>query len=470
MLRPLYFFAIACYDKNGEAQMENWTDKIFYHIYPLGMCAAPKRNDFCSPAGKGLSSLVNHIPRLLSLGVNALYIGPLFESGSHGYDTVDYYHVERRLGNNTDLKELVFALHENGISVILDAVFNHTGRDFFAFKDIKEKKEMSRYADWYLNVDFSRNNEYNDGFSYEGWAGHTSRVKLNLDCGAVREHLLGAVKYWIEEFDIDGLRLDAANVISLDFLRELSSFSKKLKQPFWLMGEIVAGDYRRLAHEGCLDSVTNYELYKSLWSSFHDQNVYELAWTLKREFSGDGLYPNLALYNFVDNHDVNRVASSLKNPEHLFPLYGALFCAPGIPSIYYGSEYGIYGERNERGDYDLRPAWSEHWAESDVGKNLFGEISRFAKLRRESEALKNGSYCELLVSYEQLFAFSRETKDEKILVIINASYKNNECILKNETIENSEWVDLLSNDSFSAAHNTLKIPLRSSWLRVLKKL
>jgi glycosidase len=450
--------------------MEKWTDKVFYHIYPLGMCGTPKRNDFCSPAGKGLASLVKHIPRLLSLGVNALYIGPLFESSSHGYDTVDYYHVERRLGDNNDFKELVRILHENGIAVIPDAVFNHTGRDFFAFKDIKEKREMSQYAGWYSNINFSGNNEYNDGFSYEGWAGHASLAKLNLDFPPVREHLLGAVKFWIEEFDIDGLRLDAANVISVDFLRELSSFSKNLKKSFWLMGEIVSGDYRRLAHEGCLDSVTNYELYKSLWSSFYDQNIYELAWTLKREFSDDGLYPDLALYNFADNHDVNRAASSLKNQANLFPLYGALFCAPGIPSIYYGSEYGIYGKRNERGDEDLRPVWQDSWAESDTAKDLFTEICRFSRLRHESEALKNGNYRELLVSYEQIFAFSRETDNEKILVIINASDKKSECVLRHEESGNSQWTDLLSNDVFNADGNALKMDLRPSWLRILKKM
>jgi glycosidase len=236
------------------------------------------------------------------------------------------------------------------------------------------------------------------------------------------------------------------------------------------MGEIVAGDYRHLAHEGCLDSVTNYELYKSLWSSFQDQNVYELAWTLKREFSDTGLYPDLGLYNFADNHDVNRVASSLKNAANIFPLYGVLFCSPGIPSIYYGSEYGIYGKRNEYNDHDLRPAWKDSWAESDTAKNIFKEISRFSKLRHESEALKNGSYCELLVNYEQIFAFSRETNDEKIIVIINASDKKNECVLKHAKIGNSEWVDLLSNNKFIANNNTLKIILHPSWLRILKKI
>jgi cyclomaltodextrinase / maltogenic alpha-amylase / neopullulanase len=449
--------------------MKNWSDKIFYHIYPLGMFGCPKRNDFCSPAGNGLLSLINHIPGLLSLGINALYIGPLFESGSHGYDTVDYYHVDRRLGNNSDLKKLAGAFHENGISIILDAVFNHTGRDFFAFKDIKEKRENSQYANWYSKINFSQNNEYNDGFSYEGWAGHKSLAKLNLARDDVRDHLLGAVKFWIEEFDIDGLRLDAANVISVDFLKALSAFSKNLKKSFWLMGEIVAGDYRSLAHEGCLDSVTNYELYKSLWSGFNDQNIYELSWTLKREFAKGGLYHDLALYNFADNHDVNRVASLLKDQASLFPLYGALFCIPGIPSVYYGSEYGIYGKRSEYSDYELRPAWDDNWRESSLGKDLFREICRFSKIRRESDALKNGNYCELTVNYEQVFAFSREAKNEVIIVIINAAQKKKKYIFKNEKIGNSNWIDLLSEEIFTAKNNILEMILYPSWLRILKK-
>jgi glycosidase len=445
------------------------------------MCGAPKQNDFCSPAGTGLCSLKNHIPRLLSLGINALYIGPLFESSSHGYDTVDYYHVERRLGNNQDLKELVRAFHDNGIAVVLDAVFNHTGRDFFAFKDLREHKAQSRYTDWYVNVDFSRNNEYNDGFCYENWAGHASLAKLNLECRDVRDHLLGAVQYWIEEFDIDGLRLDAANVISVDFLRELSAFSKKLKQDFWLMGEIVAGDYRRLAHEGCLDSVTNYELFKSLWSSFHDQNVFELAWTLKREFSinetgknenenGNGLYSGLALYNFADNHDVNRVASSLENQTHLFPLYGILFCSPGIPSIYYGSEFGITGQRSEYSDYELRPEWNDRWAESALAINLFKELCRFSKIRKESEALKYGNYRELSVNYNQVFAFLRESRNEKMIIIANAKSVKNECVIESAQIGNGKWKDLLSNEEYTVRDNILKLQIEPSWLRILKRM
>jgi glycosidase len=446
--------------------MENWADKVFYHIYPLGMCGSPKNNDFCSPAGNGLSSFVNHIPRLLELGVNALYIGPLFESSSHGYDTVDYYHVDRRLGTDNDFKELVQKFHDNGISVVVDAVFNHTGRDFFAFKDIKEKKHNSKYISWYFNVDFSKNNNYNDGFSYQGWAGHNSLVKLNPETADVREYILGVIKYWIEEFNIDGIRLDAANVMSVDFLQEMSSFSRKIKPHFWLMGEIVAGDYRRLANENCLDSVTNYELHKSLWSSFSDQNMYELSWTLKREFENGSPYAGLSLYNFLDNHDVNRVASNIRNPASLFPLYGALFCVPGIPSIYYGSEYGICGERSNYNDYDLRPAWNDNWDNPEMAKNLFREICHFSRIRGESEALKYGDYCELSIKYNDVFAFSRETANEKVIVILNPFERNIDCRIK---LENSKWTDLLSGEDFISVNNVLKINVNALWLRILKK-
>jgi glycosidase len=461
--------------------MDNFSDKCFYHIYPLGMCGAPRRNDYSCPAGNGLRSLINHIPRLVSLGINAVLIGPLFESSSHGYDTVDYFHVDRRLGNNADLKAFVRSFHDNGIMVILDAVFNHTSRDFFAFKDIQQHKSASKYTDWYAGLDFSKNNSYGDGFSYEGWAGHTSLAKLNGNSREVREHLLSAVRFWIDEFDIDGLRLDAANVMSVDFLSELSSRTKAQKPHFCLIGESVGGDYRSLAQDGCLDSVTNYELYKGLWSSFNDKNFYEMAWSLKREFSsapGFGLYRHIALYNFADNHDVDRVASSLKNqgsplPPHLFPLYGILFCIPGIPSIYYGSEYGIQGKRNnalgEKSDYALRPAWNDNWQNGDTGEALFNAIKRFAQVRRENKALQYGGYRELFLNHEQ-FAFLRENEYECIIAAVNASVHKQDIFIPahNLKLPRYKWRDLLSGEDFNAQDTGMRLPLFPSWLRILR--
>jgi glycosidase len=449
--------------------MDNFSDKFFYHIYPIGMCGVPARNNFACPAGSGLRSLTNHIDRLSRLGVNAVYIGPLFESGSHGYDTVDYFHVDRRLGSNADLTDLVRSFHDKGILVILDAVFNHTGRDFFAFKDIQQFRSASKYTDWYVHLNFSQNNQHNDGFSYEGWAGHTDLVKLNGNSPEVREHLFAAARFWIDEFDIDGLRLDAANVMSVDFMRELSAHCKARKPRFWLMGEMVAGDYRTLAHEGCLNSVTNYELYKGLWSSFNDRNFYELSWTLKRQSAEDGLYPHLGLYNFADNHDVNSVASVLKNPAHLFPLYGILFCAPGIPSIYYGSEYGVRGERDRYSDQALRPAWDDSWQQDIAGQALFRGIADFVRVRSGSEALKYGSYRELFVSHEQ-FAFLRESGHERVIVAINAADAGRDILIPRHTLQlpPMAWQDMLTGETFNSHDHGFSIPLSPSWLRILR--
>ena len=451
--------------------MEHLYGRTFYHIYPLGFCGAARYNDGVSaPAdgAYGLRGIEDHIPRLRALGINALYIGPLFESMSHGYDTVDYFQVDRRLGTNASLRYLVDRLHENGIMVVLDAVFNHSGRGFFAFKDLVTKKVASEYTDWYVNIDFTQNNAHNDGFSYEGWAGHTSLVKLNTENPDCREHLLNAARFWIDEFDIDGLRLDAADVMNEGFLSALSGVCKQKKPHFWLMGEIVAGDYRRLAREGRLDSVTNYELFKSLWSSFNDKNFFELSWTLGREFAADGLYTDLNLYNFADNHDVNRVASTLKNSAHLFPLYGLLFTVPGIPSLYYGSEYGAGGIRDDWSDAALRPLWNEGWTRHEPAAALYREIARFAGIRARSPALREGTYRELFVAAEQ-FGFIREKDGEAVIVVVNAAPEKTQVALDRKKLPDgaARLTDLLSGETFTVETGGSGFPIYPAWLRIL---
>jgi glycosidase len=439
--------------------------RIFYHIYPLGFCGAPERNDFSCPAGPGLRSLLSHIPRLEELGINALYLGPVFESTAHGYDTLDYYHVDRRLGSNDDLRTLVRAFHDRGFIVILDGVFNHTGRHFFAFRDLMEKREASAYRDWFYRLDFNSQSPLGDPFRYEGWQGCYDLVKLNGASRDVREHLFGAVKFWIEEFDIDGLRLDAADQLLPDFMDELSSRCKKMKRDFWLMGEVVHGDYRNWAREGRLDSVTNYELYKSLWSSFNDRNFYELSWSLRRQSGPDGIYRRLKLYTFADNHDVNRVASILRNPAHLFPLYGLLFTMPGIPAIYYGSERGIRGEKRNNSDSALRPAWEDANRPGAGIEALPRAIRDFIRIRKENPALRDGDYRELLIAHEQ-FAFLRECPHgQRVIVAVNSAESGKTIAIPLKTP--GRWRDLLSGAEFYSHGGKLTIPLDRSWLRIL---
>ncbi|HAF48860.1 MAG TPA: alpha-amylase, partial [Anaerolineaceae bacterium] len=306
-------------------------DAVFYQIYPLGLCGAPERNDFGSPIEHRLTTLTPWLDHIQELGANAIYLGPVFQSSSHGYDTVDYYRVDRRLGDNESLAHFAELVHQRDMLLILDGVFNHVGRDFWAFKDLQNNGQNSAYRDWFHNLRFDQHSPKGDPFSYEGWQGHYDLVKLNLSHPDVRAHLFESVRMWKDQFGIDGLRLDAADCIDLNFLSALNRFTKSLNPQFWLMGEVVHGDYCQWVNAETLDSVTNYEAYKGLYSSLNDANYFEIAYGLNRQFGDHGVYQDKVLYNFVDNHDVDRVASKLKHPAHLFPLYLLLFTMPGIP-------------------------------------------------------------------------------------------------------------------------------------------
>ena len=251
-----------------------------------------------------------------SMSVNALVFNPVFESSKHGYDTIDYKKIDCRLGDNESFKKICKTLHDNGIRIMLDGVFNHVGRDFFAFKDVRQNRENSRYASWFENLNFRNNSPYNDGFSYEGWAGYYDLVKLNLHNDEVVNYLLDCARFWIDEFDIDGLRLDAADCIDIEFFKKLKNVCKEKKSDFWLYGEITHGDYNHWANPDVLDSVTNYECYKGIYSSHNDHNYFEIAQTVKYlQNMGD-----LDLYNFVDNHDVERIYTKLSNKAHFAPI------------------------------------------------------------------------------------------------------------------------------------------------------
>ena len=441
-------------------------DATFYHIYPLGQLGAPERNDFTSEPTPRLAELHDWLPHLSDLGVNALYLGPLFESSAHGYDTVDYYHVDRRLGTNETLQDLAKNLREHGIRLVLDAVFNHVGRDFWAFKDVLEKGETSPYKGWF-HLDFSASSPQGDPFTYEGWSGNYDLVKLNLKNPDVKAHLFDAVAAWVRDFEISGLRLDAADVMDFSFLRELRAFCKDLKPDFWLMGEVVHGDYTQWVNPDMLDSATNYELYKGLWSSHADKNYFELAHSLKRQFGEGGVYEGLNLYTFADNHDVNRVASSLNEPAHLYPLYTLLFTVPGIPSIYAGSEWGVQGERTAQSDKALRPRLElEHGKSHAPHPDLADLIGKLSRLRHDSPALQRGGYRELLVQHEQL-AFLRESDDERVVVIVNASAEEVTLEL-NLPFAADTAHDLLNDEQLEMQGDQLSTTVFSRWARVLR--
>ena len=394
--------------------MSWYNEAIFYHIYPLGLTGAPKTNDYSAPVSR-LNTLLPWIDHIKEIGCTALYIGPLFESVGHGYETTDYKKLDSRLGTNEDLKNFVAVCHEKGIKVIFDGVFNHTGRDFFAFKDIQQNREHSRYLNWYCNVNFSGNNEYDDGFSYENWGGYNLLVKLNQRNPEVQNYICDVIRFWVSEFDVDGIRLDAADVLDFDFMRALRRTAAEVKEDFWLMGEVIHGDYSRWVNGETLHSVTNYALHKALYSGHNDHNYFEIAHTVKYLLN----MGNLDLYNFVDNHDVERIYTKLSNKAHFAPVHVLLYTLPGIPSIYYGSEFGIEGKKEKFSDDSLRPALNlKDYADATTTNPNTALIAALGKVRQHIPALSYGSYAELQLTNRQ-FAFARDLDGVRVIVTVN---------------------------------------------------
>lgn len=394
-----------------------WFDQaVLYQIYPLGLCGAPKENDGVeTPRILRLLDWVDHIQKL---GADTVLLNPVFDSDRHGYDTRDYFKLDPRLGSNEDFAKVCRAFHDAGLRVMLDGVFNHVGRGFWAFRDVQEKKWDSPYKDWF-HLSFDGNTEYNDGFWYESWEGHNELVKLNLWNPAVVEHQFAAIRSWVENFGIDGLRLDVAYCLPPEYLKQLRAFTRTLKEDFVLMGETLHGDYNRWMGEELCHSVTNYECYKGLWSSFNSMNMFEIGHSLARQFGPEQwtLYKGCHLLSFLDNHDVSRIASQLTNPEQLKAAYALMFGMPGVPAVYYGSEWGILGDKKQ-GDDALRPE-----LELPQWNGLCDWIEKLAQAKRGSKAMCYGSYRNVVLTNKQII-FERKCDDERVLVAINADQES----------------------------------------------
>lgn len=384
----------------------------FYQIYPLGFCGAPYEND--GKLEHRILKVIDWIPHLKKLGIGAVLFNPVFESDTHGYNTRDYKKIDVRLGTNEDFAKVCKALHEEGIRVILDGVFNHAGRGFFGFADVCEKKWESAYKDWF-NINFDGNSNYNDGLWYEGWEGNYDLVKFNLKNPQVTDYLLESIRMWVKEFDIDGLRLDVAYCLDQDFIRTLRRETTALKQDFYLTGEMIGGDYNRIMGDDLCHSATNYECYKGMHSALNSMNLFEIVHSLLRQFGPENwtLYRGRHLQSFVDNHDVSRIASVLKRPEHLKLIYTLMFGMPGIPTIYYGSEWGEKADKS-MGDPALRPSFEKpQWNE------LTDHIAKLCKAKAESQALNYGDFTSLLLTNRQCI-FRRACDKGRVLTVINA--------------------------------------------------
>ena len=408
-------------------------NEIIYQIYPLGFCGVIHGENGNK---HNILKVLDWKDHLKKLGVTTILFNPLFESEKHGYDTISFLEVDKRLGTNSDLKKVIKELHKSGFKVMFDAVFNHVGRSFPLFQDVLKKKWDSEYKD-YFYIDFSNSNN-EDGFSYADWEGHHSLVKLNLQNPQVKEYLFSVTDKWIEEFAIDGIRLDVAYTIDRTFMRELVAHIKSYKDDFFFLGEMVNGDYNTLLNDACLDSVTNYECRKGLFSSFNSHNLFEIMHSLNRQFGNEpwALYTGRKLLSFLDNHDVDRIASVINDERDLPLIYSLLFTMPGIPCVYYGSEWKAKGTRTNHNDDDLRVCFKEpKW------NDLCETISDLSSLRNTYQVFYDGDYSQLVIQNEAL-AFKRETSEEILIYLLNISENDNELPLN---INLDSFMDLTNN-------------------------
>ncbi len=439
----------------------SWYDEaVFYHIYPLGLLGCPHENDYGEPV-HNLTMLAPWVRHIKEAGFNAVYIGPLFESVGHGYETTDYKKLDSRLGTNEDLKAFVKDCHQNGLRVIFDGVFNHTGRDFFAFRDIKENRENSKYLGWYAGLNLGGNNSFNDGFSYVNWGGYDLLARLNQKNPEVQGYIADVIRFWVSEFDIDGIRLDAADVLDFDFMRMLRRVADEVRPDFYLMGEVIHGEYIRWERDAGIHAVTNYNLHKALYSGHNDHNYYEIAHTVKRLYDMGGNDPmGLRLYNFADNHDVERIYSRLNNKAHFMPLHILLYTLPGIPSVYYGSEFGIEGRKGGGDDWGLRPALDLDACMKDERNKPFYEIIKaLGHIRQALPVLSYGCYEQLMLTNRQ-YAFARISGEDFAAAAVNNDDK-------------PAWVDLhvpkgkykamLSGTGLDAGNGDIHFELKPAW-------
>ena len=436
-----------------------YEEAVFYHIYPLGMLGAPKVNDYGTVEHR-LRELDDWIGHIKEMGFNAIYIGPLFESVGHGYETTDYRKLDSRLGDNEDLKAFVKNCHENGIRVIFDGVFNHTGRDFFAFKDLKANRENSRYRDWFCNVNFYGNNEYNDGFSYDNWGGYNLLVKLNQRNPEVRDYILDVIRFWVSEFDVDGIRLDAADVLDFDFMKSLRALADVVKPEFWLMGEVIHGDYSRWVNDSTLHSVTNYTLHKALYSGHNEHNYFEIAHTIRRlqDMTGGR---GLNLYNFTDNHDVERIASKINNRAHLYPVHILEYTLPGVPSVYYGSEFAIEGRKEKYSDDSLRPRLRYEDYKDAINENAFTAfLSLLGRLRLGIKSLSYGDYREVALTNRQ-YMYTRNTSEYTEIIAVNND--DNPSEVCGSGIRDGEYIEVLSGQTMTVSGGFVKLNVPANY-------
>ena len=335
--------------------MTSWADHaILWQVYPLGFAGAePAALPPGAPVRHRLRQLEAWLDYAIELGCNGLLLGPVFASETHGYDTVDHFRIDPRLGDEGDFDALVSAADQRGLRLILDGVFNHVGRSFPAFKAALDGGPSVPAARWFKRTP--------DGTDYAVFEGHGQLVELDHDEPAVLSHVIEVMSYWLAR-GAGGWRLDAAYAVPPAFWAKAVPAVREAFPDAWFLGEMIHGDYAAYANEGGLDSITQYEVWKAIWSCLNDRNFFELDHALGRH---NAFLDGELAQTFVGNHDVTRLATALNDDRHFSHALAILCCIGGVPSVYYGDEQGMRGLKEHRagGDDEIRPAFPASPAE-----------------------------------------------------------------------------------------------------------
>lgn len=378
-------------------ELPAWAEnKVIYQIFPSRFAAdedVPEETWYQAPIDnkanlKGsIRGIIQHFGHIRNLGADILYMTPIFRSDSvHKYNIHDYYQIDPAFGDREDLKELVKLAHENGMYVILDGVFNHTGIDFFAFRDIREKQEKSAYLDWYYIQSFPLVMEWGKRPSYKTFSYAGYMPKVNLDNPETADYFIHVGAYWIRECDIDGWRLDVADEISHRFWKRFRREMKAVKKDVLVVGEIwhYAGDFL----EGDeWDSVMNYPFYDSVVDLVAREETLPSAFLGSRNFVKGNLNKGLEgyLWNFIDSHDTARFLHSAGNDMRKQKLAAAMqLLLPGMPMVYYGDEVGMEGGP----DPDCRRGML--WEESRQNLDCLEYYRRLIRIRHDFPGLTKG--------------------------------------------------------------------------------
>lgn len=362
---------------------------IWWHVYPLGATGAPIREPETGVRHR-LNNLFDWLDHAVEIGASGIQLGPIFASETHGYDTVDYYRIDPRLGDDADFDALVGACRQRGLSVLLDGVFNHVGRQYPALVQALNDGPESEFAGMF-QIEFS------DGQARGvGWEGHDALVAFNHSDPRVVDLVVDVMCHWLGR-GIAGWRLDAAYSVPRSFWRQVIDRVRERHPDALLVGEMIHGDYTGFVAETGMDSITQYELWKAIWSSLVDVNFWELAHALERHAE---LLSKFVPYTFIGNHDVTRIATKV-GVEKLPLAIAALAMLPGMPALYYGDEQGFTGEKFEDfgGDDQVRPPLPDSPDDLTLGWDTFQLHQELFGLRRRNPWLQTG----------QLRVLSKET-------------------------------------------------------------